>query len=117
MTGGLMGVLLQGEAAAFDPSFFLMMGSIFLIFYLLVIRPESNKRKEHEASIAAAEKGDQVVTTGGIQGLVTGTTDDVVTVEIATLKSGERIRIKVLRSALSSISKAGKAGDGKGDGA
>jgi preprotein translocase subunit YajC len=105
------GILLQAESAPFDPSFFLMMGSIFLIFYLLVIRPESQKRKQHEAAIAAAEKGDTVVTTGGLQGVVTGTTDEVVTVEIAVLKSGERVRVKVQRSALASVTKAAKAGD------
>ena len=66
------GVLLQAESAPFDPSFFLMMGSIFLIFYLLVIRPESQKRKQHEAAIAAAEKGDTVVTTGGLAPLEHG---------------------------------------------
>ena len=110
MNDGLGTVLLQGQAAPFDPSFFMMMGSIFLIFYLLVIRPESTKRKQHDAAIKAAEKGDQVVTTGGLQGLITGATDDIVTVEIAALKSGERIRVKVQRSALSSVSKAGKGG-------
>jgi preprotein translocase subunit YajC len=106
MHDGWAGVLLQAEGAPFDASFFLMMGSVFLIFYLLVIRPESTKRKQHEAQIRSAEKGDQIVTTGGIQGLITGTTDDIVTVEIAALKSGERVRIKVQRSALASITKA-----------
>lgn len=104
--------LQAAQPGGLDMGFFLMMGSVFLIFYLLVIRPESTKRKQHESAIAAAQKGDQVVTTGGIQGVITGTTDDVVTVEIAALKSGERVRIKVLRSALSSVA---KAGEGKGD--
>ena len=114
MNDGLVGLLLQAEAAPFDSSFFLMMGSVFLIFYLLVIRPESTKRKAHEASIKAAEKGDQIVTSGGIQGLITGTTDDLVTVEIAVLKSGERVRIKVQRSAISNIVKAAEKSDKKG---
>ena len=113
MYGELTGILLQAEPGAFDPSFFLMMGSVFLIFYLLVIRPESNKRKEHEAAIAAVQKGDTVVTSGGIQGVVTGTTDDIVTVEIATLKSGERVKVKIARSSLSTVT---KAADGKGNG-
>ena len=106
-------IALQAQPGAFDLNFLLMMGSIFLIFYLLVIRPEGQKRKQHEAAIAAAKKGDQVVTTGGIQGVITGTTDDVVTVEIAALKSGERVRIKVLRSALSSVSGGGDGKDAK----
>jgi len=106
MNDGIVGVLLQAEATPFDPSFFLMMGSIFLIFYLLVIRPEGTKRKQHEAAIKAAEKGDQVVMSGGIQGVITGSTDDIVTVEIAALKSGERVRVKVQRSGLASVSSA-----------
>lgn len=106
MNDGFGGVLLQAQPPAFDPSFLLMMGTIFLIFYLLVIRPESTKRKQLDAAIKGAEKGDQVTTTGGLQGLVTGTTEEVVTVEIAALKSGERVRVKVLRSALSNVSKA-----------
>ena len=61
----------------------------------------------------AAGKGDQVVTTGGIQGLITGSTDDIVTLDIATLKSGERVRVKVARSAIQSVSKAGDGADKK----
>ena len=114
MNDGVGTVVLQAQAAPFDPSFFLMMGSIFLIFYLLVIRPESSKRKQHEAAIKAAEKGDQVVTTGGIQGLITGATDDLVTVEIAALKNGERVRVKVQRSAIASMTKGEDKGGKKG---
>ena len=109
----LSAIALQAQPGAFDPSFFLMMGSIFLIFYLLVIRPEGQKRKQHEAAIAAAGKGDTVTTTGGLQGVITGSTEDVVTVEIAALKNGERVRVKIARSALASISKA-DGGDKKG---
>ncbi len=114
MNDGLAGVLLQAEAAPFDPSFFLMMGSVFLIFYLLVIRPESTKRKQHEAAIKSAEKGDQIVTSGGIQGVITGTTDEIVTVEIAALKSGERVRIKLQRSGLASVTSASDKNGKKG---
>ncbi|MEE2663317.1 MAG: preprotein translocase subunit YajC [Myxococcota bacterium] len=113
MNDGLAGMLLQADAAPFDPSFFLMMGSVFLIFYLLVIRPESTKRKQHEAAIKAAQKGDQVVTSGGIQGVITGSTDDIVTIEIAALKSGERVRVKVQRSGLTSITTAADKSDDK----
>ena len=108
-------LLLQAQPAApFDASFFLMMGSIFLIFYLLVIRPESKRRKEHEAQVKAAGKGDLITTTGGIQGTISGETDDVVTVDIATLKGGERVRVKIARSAIQSVAKAdaGKTDEG-----
>jgi preprotein translocase subunit YajC len=107
MTDEMGALLLQAAAAPLGMDFFFMIGSIGLIFYLLVLRPDSAKRKEHEAQIAAAGKGDEVTTTGGIQGLITGSTDDVVTIEIAVLKSGERVRVKVARTAIASIGKVG----------
>ncbi len=70
---------------------------IFFVFYLLVFRPQMKQQKEHEKMMKAIEKGDRVVTEGGVHGLVTGLTDDVITLEIASLKGGERIRVKVDR--------------------
>ena len=106
-------VWLQAEPSAFDPSFYLMLGSIFMIFYFLVLRPDSKRRKAQENSVKGAEKGDTIVTSGGMQGKVTGATDDVLTVEIAVLKSGERVRIKLQRSGIQSVTKAGAGSDGK----
>ena len=57
-------VTLQAEPGGFDPSFFLMMGSIFLIFYFLVMRPQQKRQKEQEELLKSAVKGDQVITTG-----------------------------------------------------
>jgi preprotein translocase subunit YajC len=47
-----------------------MFGSIFAIFYFLVIRPQSKQRKDHETKVMALKKGDQIVTAGGIVGEV-----------------------------------------------
>lgn len=47
-----------------------MFGSIFAIFYFLVIRPQSKQRKEHESKVMSIKKGDQIVTAGGIVGEV-----------------------------------------------
>ncbi len=47
-----------------------MFGSIFAIFYFLVIRPQSKQRKDHETKVMSIKKGDQVVTAGGIVGEV-----------------------------------------------
>ena len=113
MTDSLGGVLLQAQPGGLDPSFMLMLGSIFLIFYMLVIRPENRRRKEHEGSVKGAERGDEVTTSGGLRGTVMGTTDDIVTVEIAKLKSGESVRVKISRSGLSDVSKAKSKAKGK----
>ena len=104
MTDEMGALLLQAAPASPDLNFFLMIGSIGLLFYLLVLRPDGVKRKEHEAKIAGAAKGDSITTTGGLEGVITGSTDDVVTLEIAVLKSGERVRVKIARSAIASIS-------------
>ena len=102
-------ILLQAQSAPssgiFDSILF-PMGLMLLIFFFLVIRPQQRRQKEHDALLKAAEKGDLVVTSGGIHGKVTGATDDVLTVEIASLKSGDRVRIKVNRSSLESVKKA-----------
>jgi preprotein translocase subunit YajC len=89
--------LQAGEGQGGDPLGFLIpMGAIFLIFYFLLIRPQQRKQKEHEKLLKAVGKGDRVVTTGGIHGVVTGEAEDVLTLEIANLK-GDRVRVKVDR--------------------
>ncbi len=81
---------------------------IFVIFYLLLIRPQQKRKREHDEMLKAVEKGDQVVTAGGLHGKVVGTSDDTLTVEIAVVK-GERIRVKVDRARIESRQTAGKA--------
>lgn len=66
---------------------------IFIVFYFLLIRPQQKKAKEQQQFLGALEKGQQVVTSGGIHGKVTGLTDKVVTLEVA-----DNIRIKVSRA-------------------
>ena len=90
-------VLLQAAPSQGSPLGMLMpIGAIFLIFYFLLIRPQQKKQKETETMIKAVAKGDSVVMAGGMHGKVTGATDDVLTLEIATIK-GDRVRIKVDR--------------------
>jgi len=66
---------------------------IFVILYFLMIRPQQKRSKQHRDFLAALEKGDEVITSGGIHGKVTGLTDTVVTLEV-----GQNVRIKVERS-------------------
>jgi preprotein translocase subunit YajC len=83
---------------------------IFLIFYLLLIRPQARRQKEHERMLKAIVKGDRVATAGGLHGLVTGTSDDVLTLEIANVK-GERVRVKVDRARIDRRIEAAKEED------
>jgi preprotein translocase subunit YajC len=104
-------VWLQAEQGAGpDMSFFLVMGVIFLIFYMLVMRPQQKKQREHEAALKAVAKGDRVITTGGLHGVVTEARDEVLSIEIARVK-GDRVRVDVQRARIDSII---KKDDGKG---
>ena len=108
--GDTLGViwLQAGEAQGGDPlSFLIPMGAIFLIFYFLLIRPQQRKQKEHENLLKAVSKGDRVVTTGGIHGVVVGEAEDVLTLEIANLR-GERVRIKLDRGRIERRLEKGK---------
>jgi preprotein translocase subunit YajC len=101
-------ILLQAGPSASSPfGMFIPMIAIFLIFYLLLIRPQQKKQREQEDMLKAIEKGDDVVTAGGLHGKVVGTTDDVLTLEIAALK-GERVRVKVSRTKIENVQKAKK---------
>jgi preprotein translocase subunit YajC len=81
--------------------------AIFMIFYLLVFRPQQKKQKELEAKIKSIEKGDNVVTAGGLHGKVTGVTDQVLTLDIGGVK-GERLKVKVARGRIDSVESANK---------
>ena len=56
---------------------------IFVVFYFLLIRPQNKRQKEHLGMFAALEKGQDVVTCGGVLGKVTEVGDLWVTVEVA----------------------------------
>ncbi|HYE96860.1 MAG TPA: preprotein translocase subunit YajC [Rubricoccaceae bacterium] len=63
-------VLAQQTAPGFDPSFLLMMGMIFVVFYFFIIRPQKKREAQRQAMISAVKKGDRIVTAGGIHGTV-----------------------------------------------
>jgi len=77
--------------------FLVPFGAMLLIFYFLLIRPQTKRQREHEKMLGALVKGDRVVTSGGIHGVVVGTEKDVITLEIAALK-GEKVRVKLDRA-------------------
>lgn len=62
---------------------FLPLLVIFVLFFFMIIRPQMKAAKEQREMIAALQKGDEVVTSGGIVGKVTKVSDNFVTVEIA----------------------------------
>jgi preprotein translocase subunit YajC len=93
----------QAETAAKQPS---MLESlfpilfIFLVFYFLIIRPQSKQRKLHAEMIQNLKVGDEVITAGGILGKIKGLTDKFVTLEV-----DDGVSLKILRSQVLSQAK------------
>ena len=73
---------------------------IFVVFYFLIIRPQQKKVKEHKSMVDALRRGDRVVTSGGLIGMVTRvvTGDADATIEIA-----DNVRVKVRRAMISEV--------------
>jgi preprotein translocase subunit YajC len=64
---------------------------IFVVFYFLLIRPQTKRAKEHKEMISKLQSGDEVVTNGGMLGRITEVGDNFVTLEIA---SGVSIKVQ-----------------------
>jgi preprotein translocase subunit YajC len=83
-----MNQLCGGQSGMFIP-----MIMIFVVFYFMLIRPQQKKQRELQDWLKQLKKGDEVVTTGGLIGKISGLTDNTVTLELQ-----EKVRVKVLRS-------------------
>ncbi len=75
---------------------------MFAIFYFLLIRPQQKKAKQHRELLSALKKGDRVVSSGGLHGVITGMSDDIITMEIAP-----KVRVKVSRASISGVASKG----------
>ncbi|MBV1911256.1 MAG: preprotein translocase subunit YajC [Kangiellaceae bacterium] len=70
-------------AGADGTSTIIMMVLFAVVFYFLLIRPQSKRAKEHKTMLEAVQKGDEVVTNGGIIGKVSKITDGFVILNVA----------------------------------
>src|SRR5690606_13008546 len=66
-----------------------------LIFYFLIWRPQSKRAKEHKELMSGLNKGDEVVTSGGVAGRITKVADDFIVLEVA-----DNVEIKVQKVAV-----------------
>jgi preprotein translocase subunit YajC len=81
---------------------------MFVIFYVLLIRPQQKKAKEHQALLGALKKGDKIVTSGGMFGEVISIKDKTV-----AIRCGES-RLEVLKSSIAEVvERALAAGESK----
>jgi len=76
----------------------IMFGAIFLIFYFMIIRPQQKRAKEKEKMLSNLEKGDKVLTSGGIHGIVSGLEE-----KTALLQISDNVKIKIERSAIATV--------------
>lgn len=93
--------LAAGEAAPpqGDPLMqFLPLVLIFVVFYFLLIRPQTKRAKEHKAMVAGLAKGDEVVTNGGLLGRITEVGDNFVLLKVA-----DNVEIKVQKHAVANL--------------
>ena len=77
---------------------FLPLIIIFVVFYFLLIRPQTKKAKEHKQMVESLAKGDEVVTNGGLLGKLTKIGDNFVELEVA-----EGFTVKLQRHAISNV--------------
>ena len=80
--------------------FFVLMVPIFVIMYLLLIRPQRKQEKARQAMIAAVTKNDRIMTNGGIHGVVTNVKDDEVTIRVDDARD---VKIRVSRNFIAAV--------------
>lgn len=88
----------SGSPAGGGLELILMMGVFFAIMYFMIIRPQQKRAKEHKTMLASLNKGDEVVTGGGMLGKITKIDENFLQLEIS-----EGVQIKVQKNAVSSI--------------
>jgi preprotein translocase subunit YajC len=88
----------QGAAQGDPFGFLLPMLVIFAAFYFLLIRPQQKKQKAHTALISSLSTGDEVLTAGGILGVITGISEHYAIVKIA-----DNTEIKIQKSSVSQV--------------
>ena len=76
-------ILLQSESAGGGFSGMIMIIAMIVIFYFFMIRPQSKKQKEIKKAREAMQKGDNVVTAGGIHGKIKEIQDNTILMEVA----------------------------------
>ena len=87
-SGGLMGLL--------------PIALMFVVLWFLMIRPQMKKAKEHQKMVTELQKGDEVVTQGGVLGRITKVGENYMTVEIASGKDGP-VEVVVQKGAIGAL--------------
>jgi preprotein translocase subunit YajC len=76
----------------------IMFGAIFLIFYFMIIRPQQKRTKEREKMLSNIQKGDKVITSGGMHGTIVHIDEKTVLLQVA-----DNVKLKYERSAVANV--------------
>lgn len=92
--------LAQSGSTQQDGSWFslIFLTFVFVLFYVLLIRPQRKKQKEHELMVQGLEKGDEVVAAGGLLGEISQIKRDYV-----RLRLSEKVEVRVQRHAVNAV--------------
>ena len=74
---------------------------IFVIFYFFLIRPQQKRVKEHKTMVETLKRGDEVITSGGIIGIV----DRVLEDDRIEINISENVKVQIIRSTITSLLK------------
>lgn len=88
---------------------FIMMILMFVMMYFLLIRPQRKQQKEHQQRLSSLKIGDEVITNGGIHGVVANVREGVIKLKVA-----DNVKLEMEKSAVASITKKSDKGDDEG---
>jgi preprotein translocase subunit YajC len=96
----MLDFLAAGAAGSAPPGWvqFLPIIGMVVIFWFLIIRPQMQRQKQHQAKVAGLKRGDQVVTAGGLVGKVVKVDDEYAEIELA-----QGVRVKAVKSTIGDI--------------
>jgi preprotein translocase subunit YajC len=96
----LIGMAPQGGSGGGGSMFstLIMFALIILIFYFMILRPQQKRQKERDKLLNSIEKGDKIITAGGIHGTVIGLEDKTVLIQIA-----DNVKVKIEKTAVGNV--------------
>jgi preprotein translocase subunit YajC len=98
MSGLIFALASPGGEGGNPLTMFIPIIMVFIVFYLLLIRPQQKKQKEHQKLLSELGKGDKVVTNGGLYGTISDAKEHVVILKIA-----ENVKVEVVKSAIATV--------------
>lgn len=98
-------ILLMADPEGGSPfASFIFLGLIFFIFWFFIIRPQSKKQKEIQNKVSEMKKGDKVVTSGGMLGILHTSDEESVLLEV-----DKDVKVRVLKNAIVDVNPNKKA--------